>query len=243
MSYCLIKRRINLLTHLSVTNLVPAAERDFLAQYYQLDTAANWVLSLVNDCYCLNQTDSKLSMTLDFRCGNYRHRNQNIGKEPLLKAIKIKKKLPKTLIDTTPGVLKDSVMLAARGIQITAVERNPLLYMMVKQALRQVSLPIDYHFGDAKQYLAAYPSEIIYLDPMYPPKKNAAQVKKAMQILHQIIGADADADALLIAAKQHIQQTPSRIVVKRPNYAEPLAKLPPNFTSQTGATRFDIYLS
>lgn len=230
-----------MLTHVSIANKISVADRDFLAQFYQLDTTADWHLALIDDCYCLTQRESQLALTLDFRCGNYRHRNQNSGKEPLLQAIKIKKKLPKTLIDTTPGVLKDSFMLAARDIRITAIERNPLLYIMVKQALCHLDVPIHYLFADAKQQLANYPAEIIYIDPMYPPKRKSAQVKKDMQILHHIVGADTDAHELLTAAKQQ-QQHNSRIVVKRPNYAPPLGNEKPSFVSQTGTTRFDIYL-
>lgn len=231
-----------MLTHLAIATKIPVADRDFLAQFYQLETAANWQLALIDDCYCLTQREGQLALTLDFRCGNYRHRNQNSGKEPLLQAIKIKKKLPKTLIDTTPGVLKDSFMLAARDIHITAVERNPLLYIMVKQALRHVDVSINYLFADAKQQLANHPADIIYIDPMYPPKRKSAQVKKDMQILHQIIGADTDAHKLLTAAKQQQQNHNSRIVVKRPNYADPLGDEKPDFISKTGATRFDVYL-
>ncbi len=220
---------------------------DFLHQFYPIDTDADWQLTLTDtDSYCLTQVSTKLSLTLDFRQGNYRHRQQAIGKEPLLNAVKIQKKLPKTLIDATPGVMKDSFMLASRGIEIIAIERNPLLYIMVKKALSHFNtdtdkVSIDYHFGDAKALLANFHADIIYLDPMYPPKRKSAQVKKEMQILHQVIGADSDSDELFHVAKQ--QHT--RLVVKRPSYATPIADSKPSFsyaTDKRGATRFDIYL-
>lgn len=219
------------------------AEQDrlFLDSHYVLDKSAEWQLNRIDDCYQLIHQEKKLSLSLDFRAGNYRHRNKNVGKEPLLNAIKIKGKLPKTLLDATPGVLKDSVMLASRGIRVTAVERNPLLFVMVRQALSLVNLGIDYHFADSKALLPQLSAEIIYLDPMYPTKKKSAQVKKDMQVLHDLVGADADAEKLLSIARQ----SQARVVVKRPSYADYLGGESPNFSSQSqkrGATRFDVYL-
>lgn len=224
------------------SNKIFAGDKDFLSQFYSFDDNADWQLTLTeNNLYCLSQKSSTLSLTLDFQQGNYRHRQYNTGKEPLLKAIKIKQKLPQTIIDATPGVLKDSFMLAGHGIKIIAIERNPLIYIMVKQSLSNIDCNIDYRFGDSKNMLDNFQADIIYLDPMYPAKKKSAQVKKEMQILHYIVGADSDSDMLFHNARK--QQ--ARIVVKRPNYAEPLANIQPNFTSSTGkrgATRFDIYL-
>ncbi len=226
---------------LSLSNEVSEKDKIFLSQYYQLTSNSEWYLDTTNDCYRINNPAEKLSLTLDFREGNYRHRNQNIGKEPLLQAVKIKGKLPQTLIDTTPGVMKDSIMLASRGIKITAIERHPLLFVIVRQALSFLDLDIDYHFGDSSILLPEFSAQVIYLDPMYPSKKKSAQVKKDMQILHSLVGKDDDAEKLLQVARQ--QQ--ARVIVKRPSYAEYLGNQTPNFSSQAqkrGATRFDIYL-
>lgn len=231
-----------MLEKLALGQFVSPADKLFLEQHYLIDRSAAWYLDFVGDNYQLSNTALKLQLMLDFRSGNYRHRNEHIGKEPLLQAVKIKKKLPSSVLDTTPGVLKDSFMLAGRGVQVTAIERNPILYIMVKHALEQVEVPINYHFGDAKLLLSEHQADIIYLDPMYPPKKKAAQVKKDMQILHQIIGGDDDAAELLDCACQHAKSHQSRVVVKRPNYAEPLGNKKPSHTSQTGTTRFDVYL-
>lgn len=235
------------LFHLALDDNIAVEDGDFLAAFYRLDAQADWRLSFSNGVYTLDNRAQKLSMTLDFRIGSYRHRQQYPSKEPLVKAVKIKKKLPQTLIDATPGVLKDSLMLASRGVQITAVERNPLLFVMVRQALSVLpeTSNITYDFGDACEKLREYTAAVIYLDPMYPEKKNGkknekkqAKVKKDMQILHQIVGEDADADQLLLVARQQ----PSRVVVKRPRYAEPLAGEQPDFEAKMGATRFDVYL-
>ncbi len=227
---------------LSLGDEVSENDKIFLSNYYHLASNAEWYLDKTNDCYCIHHHAKKLSLTLDFREGNYRHRNQNIGKEPLLHAVKIKGKLPKILIDTTPGVMKDSILLASRGIKVIAVERQPLLFVMVRKALSFLNLDIDYRFGDSAVLLPQLSAEVIYLDPMYPDKKKSAQVKKDMQILHDLVGKDDDAEKLLNTARQKS----ARVVVKRPSYAEYLGNLTPNFSYQAqkrGATRFDIYLS
>ncbi len=226
---------------LTVSQTVGADDRHFLSNHYHLTSTADWCLHFNGALYTLTCQSRQLSLCLDFLTGNYRHRQANPRKEPLVNALKIKKKLPKTLFDATPGVLKDSLMLAGRGVRITAVERNPLLFIMVRQALRHLptALAVDYQFGDARDFFEAYAVESIYLDPMYPPpKKHHAKVKKDMQILHHLVGSDEDADTLLTMARQR----PARVVVKRPSYAQPLGGESPSFVSQTGATRFDVYL-
>ncbi len=220
---------------------VPLTAADFLGRYYGFDDTADWQLTLHQHIYTLLQRSTGLALRIDFRQGKYRYRNHHKGKEPLLQAVKIKKRLPERLIDATPGVLKDSFMLAGRGIHVTAIERNPLLYLMVKQSLSQVACPIDYYFGEAADRLGDFPAPVIYLDPMYPPRHKSAAVKKAMQILHRIVGSDADAAHLFrVARQQH-----ARVVVKRPAYAASLSTTPPDFicrADKRGATRFEVYL-
>lgn len=80
--------------------------------------------------------------------------------------------------------------------------------------------------------------DVIYLDPMYPHRQKSALVKKEMRVFQSLVGADDDADSLLAPA---IALAKRRVVVKRPDYAEPLAgqKAPSAIT--TKSHRFDIY--
>jgi len=102
---------------------------------------------------------------------------------------------------------------------------------------------------------APYPPDVVYLDPMFPPrKKKSSAVKKDMQMLHSLLGTaesiipnnnlnddpDLSADvarmkeeqAILLAA--HGAAT-RRVVVKRPVRAEPLG-----LTGEDGVTEKDI---
>ena len=52
---------------------------------------------------------------------------------------------------------------------------------------------------------------------MFPLRKKSARVKKEMQALHQIVGADEDASEILENA---LDKVIYRIVVKRPAHSE-----------------------
>jgi|GEM_PF-6476691 len=236
-----------ILPALCLSSQLPAGDSDFLRKHYHIvnndqKAEGTWSLSLVDGCYVLQNECDQLRLAIDFRRDNYRHRNRFIGQEKLVKAIRIKGRLPKTLIDATPGVLKDSFMLANRGIAITAIERQALIYVMVKRALSHVQnsipYPIDYRFGDAIDDLSKYHSDIIYLDPMYPPSQKSAQVKKDMQVLQRLVGSDEDASELLHSARHRA----ARVVVKRPSGSKPLGNITPDFVARTATTRFDVYL-
>ncbi|MDN6229046.1 MAG: class I SAM-dependent methyltransferase, partial [Enterobacterales bacterium] len=90
---------------------------------------------------------------------------------------------------------------------------------------------------DALKDLSPAP-EVVYLDPMYPHKQKSALVKKEMRVFQSLVGADLDADALLAPARALATK---RIVVKRPDYAPPLADVPAHAVTTTKNHRFDIY--
>lgn len=79
---------------------------------------------------------------------------------------------------------------------------------------------------------------VVYLDPMYPHKQKSALVKKEMRALQTLVGADEDADGLLQPARRLAKK---RVVVKRPDYAPPLAGSNTANAVITKSHRFDIY--
>ncbi len=79
---------------------------------------------------------------------------------------------------------------------------------------------------------------VVYLDPMFPDRKKTAKVKKGMQLFHQLIGADDDADTLLELA---LDVAESRVVVKRPKGAPVLAGQKPSLQFDGKTLRFDVY--
>jgi len=85
-------------------------------------------------------------------------------------------------------------------------------------------------------------ADIIYLDPMYPPTRSKALVKKGMQLLHDLIGPDNNGAQLLSTA---LNRAKYRVVVKRPRGAPPLngamAFAGQISDVQSTNTRYDIY--
>ena len=71
---------------------------------------------------------------------------------------------------------------------------------------------------------------------MHPERQKSALVKKDMQALQQIIGADDDAEKLI---KLAITRTKNRVVVKWPQRLAPLIK--PNYSLNGKTVRFDVY--
>jgi 16S rRNA (guanine1516-N2)-methyltransferase len=80
--------------------------------------------------------------------------------------------------------------------------------------------------------------QVVYLDPMFPHKQKSALVKKEMRVFQSLVGPDLDADGLLEPARQLATK---RVVVKRPDYAPPLADVATTNAVTTKGHRFDIY--
>lgn len=187
---------------------------------------------------------------IDFSGAHYRHRG---GTEYLPKAFK--GMAGGSIIDATAGWGRDAWLLAYRGFRLTLCERNPYLYILLKQAVEQarelpltaaVAARIEIVHHDSRDFLTASgaQADAIYLDPMYPQRQKSAKVKKDMQILHALLGADAgeqsDNAQLLDSA---LNSGCPRIVVKRPHSAEHLGGIAPHHSIEAPNTRFDIYLS
>jgi 16S rRNA (guanine1516-N2)-methyltransferase len=95
--------------------------------------------------------------------------------------------------------------------------------------------------GNAIDLLGAWdgePPQVIYLDPMFPPRDKSALVKKEMRLFRPLAGTDDDAPALLAAA---LALATHRVVVKRPRKAEAIAGEPPAYVLDGKSSRFDIY--
>ena len=193
----------------------------------------------------------------DFLAGVLAWRRKHGGGrgEPVVRAVWGKNTQAPTVFDGTGGLARDSFVLAAAGCTVIAREQHPVIAALVMHALARAAsnaqqqnnaeliatlARLDYQHGDTAAWLAeARPGcvDVIYLDPMFPPRPGSAKVKKDMQLLQRLAEAGLGAD-LLPAARQIARQ---RVVVKRPDYAPPLAGIVPSGNLPAGANRFDIY--
>jgi 16S rRNA (guanine1516-N2)-methyltransferase len=182
-------------------------------------------------------------MSFDFEeiYGYHQRQNYALSKEPLAKALAIKghTETKRIVWDTTCGTGKDSLLIHFFGAKVVAFERNPVVFLMLKDALRRFPLDIELVFGDASklQNTGLPKADVIYYDPMYPAKKKSALARKEMRIFKELVGEDLDSvDFLEWAMKNAFD----RVVIKRPLEADPVKEKPS--ASYTGkSTRYDMY--
>lgn len=188
---------------------------------------------------------------IDFAGGKYDHRRKFGGGrgQPLAKAIGLKQGKTPEVIDATAGFGRDAFVLASLGCQVTMLEQNGIMCLLLADALKRagetiaiadIAARMAVHPGNAIDYLnnTAVTADVIYLDPMYPSREKSALVKKEMQLLHQLVGADTDSAELLAAARQKAQK---RVVVKRPKGADYVGGEKPAASVESKNTRFDLY--
>lgn len=198
---------------------------------------------------------------VDFVAGATARRAQG-GAELIVKAVRGRSKQALQILDATAGLGRDSFVLASRGFEVTAIERNPIVAALLADgldraraadiAIATIAARIVLHRCDAVEYLnslseAAQP-DVIYLDPMFPPSQKSALVKKDMRLFQQLLHrADDDipaaeeqrATAQLLRVARRVARV--RVVVKRPAKAAPLADAAPDYTLPGKAVRFDVY--
>ena len=157
----------------------------------------------------------------------------------------------RSVVDATTGWAQDSLAIFRMGYQLQCVERSPVMAALIADGLQRLAQkdwmlrrslePPALLQGNAIELLATLPQtpECIYLDPMFPAKpKKSALAKKGMMVLRDILGDDIDRAALFDAAWQ---TEAKRVVVKSPDYAEPLGGKPSEIY-QGKLLRYDVYL-
>lgn len=161
-------------------------------------------------------------------------------------------KKTKRIIDATAGWGNDSLLLCTLGFQVTVLERNPIMCLLLSDAMHRLAatswaqdnnVPIPSVIqANAIEFLQTETRQVdcVYVDPMFPPKrKRSAEVNKNMQFLKWLVGEDKDAPELVYAA---LNSASRRVVVKRPGYARPLVDIPSQRFSGK-LVSYDVYLN
>ncbi len=202
-------------------------------------------LSVEKNKHVLYWQEGQLPFTIDFHAQFKRAKSQ--GKEMLYRAVGEKKNTDITLIDATAGLGRDAFMLASFGWEVILIEKNPLLQVLLKEALENakndvllgpIAHRMQLYSGDALTIIPQLTADIIYCDPMYQLPKLTAQVKKEAQILQLLSGKENSA-GLLGMARMHAKK---RVIVKRALHAETFEHTEPNFSLNGKTTRIDVYL-
>jgi 16S rRNA (guanine1516-N2)-methyltransferase len=149
-----------------------------------------------------------------------------------------------SVLDAMAGFGLDGITLAALGCRVLMVERDPLLFELLEDAVSRARAalaslgPVECRRGDVRDVLAAPECfDTIYLDPMFPERAGGALPRKAAQLLAQQAGApDADLEDLIARSRVLAR---GRVVVKRRRH-DPVA-LRPDWQILGRSVRFDVY--
>ena len=156
-----------------------------------------------------------------------------------------------TVIDATAGLGVDSAMLALMGYTVTAIEKSPVLSVLLRDGAHRASQDSELcdALGGRLVFLESdslvtlrdiRAVDAVYLDPMFPPKrKKSALPQGSIQMLQHLVGYDKkeQVDKLFDAA---MQVATKRVVVKRPNYA-PFFSEQPTVVHRGKLVRYEVY--
>lgn len=189
-----------------------------------------------------------MSLCEDFRELLPRLRHDRLGREMLVRAARVRGVEAPHAVDATAGLGEDSLLLAAAGFSVTLCENDPVIALLLADALRRagnepqlagIVSRMRLVEADSVEVLAGMDDapDVVYLDPMFPGRTKSAAVKKKFQLLHHLEAPCADEDALMDAA---LAAGPRRVVVKRPVKAPVLAGVRPSHSVAGKAVRFDV---
>lgn len=189
-----------------------------------------------------------LSYQGDFENMLHRVTNGRLQHEMLAKAVKTDQENLKA-IDATAGMGEDSLLLAACGYQVTLYEQNPVIAILLKDALRRakkntvlkdIVSRMQLVEGDSIEYLNKRldPVDVIYLDPMFPGRQKSGLINKKLQLIQKLEPPCSKETALFDAA---MAAQPSKIIVKRPLKSPYLDERVPSYSLKGKAIRYDCY--
>lgn len=228
------------------------AERLQLPLYQALNDAVteDFFLSWREDCLSLidrNNLKSGLSVEIEHRPGE--QLSWPIAKTGAFAQALGKKTL--TVVDATAGWGQDSLAMFRMGYDVLSIERSPVMAELLADGFKrlqqlawvqQLNLTAPLlKSGNAIELLEQldFQPDCIYLDPMFPPKrKKSALAKKSIMVLRDLVGDDMDKEELFAAG---MKATGKRVIVKSPDYAEPLGGKP-SASFQGKLLRYDVYL-
>lgn len=177
-----------------------------------------------------------------------RLRPDRLGRELLVKAVRVRGVEGIRVFDATAGLGEDSLLLAAAGFSVTMCEGDPVIAALLADGLRRAADDPELSGivermslveGDSIEILPSLTEspDVVYLDPMFPARTKSAAVKKKFQLLHRLESPCADEASLMDAA---LAAHPRKIVVKRPIKAPVLAGVRPSHSISGKAVRYDV---
>lgn len=180
-------------------------------------------LTVLFDAKGVSLTGYGLTYQGDFEGMLHRVSDGRLAHEMLVRAAKTTETDLKG-IDATAGMGEDAFLLAAYGYDMTLYEQNPVVAVLLKDALRrakkhpqlkEIAGRMKLVEGNSVEELKTRVDavDLIYLDPMFPGRQKSGLINKKLQLIQKLEPPCSDEVELFEAA---IQAKPSKIIVKRP---------------------------
>ena len=205
-------------------------------------------LTVLFDAKGVSLTGYGLTYQGDFEGMLHRVSDGRLAHEMLVRAAKTTETDLKG-IDATAGMGEDAFLLAAYGYDMTLYEQNPVVAVLLKDALRrakkhpqlkEIAGRMKLVEGNSVEELKTRVDavDLIYLDPMFPGRQKSGLSNKKLQLIQKLEPPCSDEVELFEAA---IQAKPSKIIVKRPLKSPFLAGKNPTYELKGKAIRYDCY--
>lgn len=179
-----------------------------------------------------------------------RRSKDSLSNQNLIKAVGLKQKQKLNVLDAMTGLGSDAFLLACAGCRVTMLERNEIVFSLLRDGLFRGSkgLPetraavaemmlLKGDFLEKNDELDNF--DVLYIDPMFPSKRNTARSKKPMYLLQQLLGeAQEETDLLSLA----LSKARDRVVVKRAKRSPNYNNRKPDINFKGTSSRYDVYL-
>lgn len=205
-------------------------------------------LTVLFDAKGVSLTGYGLTYQGDFEGMLHRVSDGRLAHEMLVRAAKTTETDLKG-IDATAGMGEDAFLLAAYGYDMTLYEQNPVVAVLLKDALRrakkhpqlkEIAGRMKLVEGNSVEELKTRVDavDLIYLDPMFPGRQKSGLINKKLQLIQKLEPPCSDEVELFETA---IGANPSKIIVKRPLKSPFLAGKNPTYELKGKAIRYDCY--
>lgn len=197
----------------------------------------------------LISTSNRNCHRVDFSTIDRRTGGGNLSRrQPLPKAIG---PIDNDVVDVTAGFGADAARLALMGYHVTAIEQLPVVAAMLQDGLFRANQDTQFKeaLGERLRFIEAEATRwllenkgmgVVYLDPMFPPKrKKSALPPGHIQLLQSLVGevCETGTSDLFNAA---LQAATHRVVVKRPVHAPQMGN-DPTAIHEGKLVRYEVY--
>ena len=198
------------------------------------------------------QDPSLGTLSLDFERGSVGWRGGERARgERLVRACRAGAEPSPRIVDGTGGLGTDAWLLASAGAQVHVVEQHPVLRALLADALERaaafaprVCARLSLSGGDTRRGVGALAPDVLYLDPMYPPRRKRALGDRRLRFVGALLAADGfagdDAAGLVRAG---LAAAVPRVVLKVPRKVRLEGVPAPHHSLQGRSTRFDVWIS